>query len=166
MIRENEELVLFINPTLKINVKLKKILEATERKISYRKIPNLYQNEFISNRLSAYINLKNANTYSEFVRESVDAFINLSTYESLDPKFTIYLPSGDQKFKDYVIIYDFIRNILPISHKNYGMRKSLIDNSINVYRNVLFISDYVYEQGINEFGVGNKSRILSCDFLG
>jgi hypothetical protein len=130
------------------------------------KIPKLYQNEFTSDRLSSYLSLKSSNIYSDFVRHSVDVFFNLSIYESVNPKFTTYFPSVDQKFNDYVIVYDFIRNLFPISMRNYSTRKSLIDNSLKEYRNILFISDSIYNQGINEIGFGNNCRVLSCDFLG
>lgn len=164
-LREKDNLVLFIDSTLKINKDVKKRLDDVNKKILYSKIPKLYQNEFTSDRLSQYMSIKSASIYSDFVRDSVDTFINLSTYESINPKFTSYIPSSDHKFIDYVVVYDFIRNLFPISTAKYAMRKNLIDNSLKEYKKILFISDVIYDQGINEFGFENKSRVLSCDFL-
>ena len=164
-LREKDSLVLFIDSTLKISDDVKKKLDDVNKKILYAKIPKMYQNEFTSDRLSKHMSIKSALIYSDIVRNSVDTFVNLSTYESLNPKFTTYLPSADHKFKDYVVVYDFIRNMFPIKNKNYAMRKTLIDNSLKEYRKILFISDAVYDQGISEVGFENKSRVLSCDFL-
>jgi hypothetical protein len=164
-LRENDNLVLFIDSTSKINEGMKKKLDDVNKEILYAKIPKMYQNEFTSDRLSKYMSMKSALIYSDFVRDSVDTFVNLSTYESVNLKFTTYLPSTDHKFEDYAVVYDFIRNLFPIMNANYAMRKNLIDNSLKEYRKILFISDAVYDQGITEFGFENKSRVLSCDFL-
>jgi hypothetical protein len=164
-LREKDNLVLFIDSTSKIDKDVKKKLDDINKDILYAKIPKLYQNEFTSDRLSKYMNIKSASIYSDFVRDSVDTFINLSTYESLNPKFTTYIPSADHKFIDYVVVFDFIRNLLPIINEKYAMRKTLIDNSLKEYKKILFISDAVYDQGINEIGFENKSRVISCDFL-
>lgn len=164
-LREKDNLVLFIDSSLKIKYDFKKQLDDVSKKILYAKIPKMYQNEFTSESLSNHMSIKSALIYSDFVRDSVDTFINLSTYESINPKFTTYLPSADHEFKDYVVVYDFIRNLFPIMNRNYAMRKTLIDNSLKEYRKILFISDAIYDQGISEVGFENKSRVISCDFL-